>query len=253
MLYFIMVIIILIYLIFISYIFLEKNKIPYKSTLVYKPTDITFYWINLEKSINRRNNMQTLFNDYHLKNQRIDAILGDDTTPITREIACALSHRKAIKTFLKSNEDYGIICEDDLSMEYLPYWRENIDDVIKNAPNDWEVIQLAVITFYFFDKKLEYAKTNYIPNYLLYGNALCYSSCLCYIINKKGAFKLTFLDKNTIKCAEPFVYTNTKTYVYKYPMFTYPSNNDSFIHTSHLESHEFSKNIITYYLKYTKS
>ena len=241
------IVVILIYFILIIYILKENNKIPYTSTLVYKPTNITFYWINLEKSIARRNNMQLLFDTYQLKNQRIDAILGDDTKPITRESACALSHRKAIKTFLKSDEDYGIICEDDLDMSYLPYWRENIDDVIKNAPIDWEVIQLAVIIpFSFFYKILKHSKINYIPYNILY------SSCLCYIINKKGAFKLSFLDKNRVKIAEPFVYTNTKTYIYKYPMFTYPTNNDSFIHTDHLCVHEYSKNLVTYYLKYTK-
>ena len=39
----------------------------------------------------------------------------------------------------------AIIFENDISLEYKPYWQESIQDCIRNAPPDWEAIKLSYI------------------------------------------------------------------------------------------------------------
>ncbi len=46
---------------------------------------------------------------------------------------------------LNTNDEYGLICEDDLTFELKKYWKSNVEDVVKNAPSDWGIIQLATI------------------------------------------------------------------------------------------------------------
>jgi len=67
------------------------------------------------------------------------------------------------------------------------------------------------------------------------------SSALCYVINRQGAKKLLQTNKPIMR-SEIYIYTNVKTYTYKYPMFTYPTKNNSTIHKDHLPDHVYSKN-----------
>lgn len=216
----------------------EKTK--YKS-VIETPINQTFYWINLEKCVDRRENMINMFNEHDIKNVRIDAILGGPTDH-DKDVACTKSHIKAIQTFLKSGDEVGVICEDDLTMEYKKYWRCDLDEVIAKAPKDWEVIQLSIIVHpLVYHLIINSATTNYIR----YHPWVC--GALCYIINRKGAEKLT---QPVTPMAEHYVFGNLKAYTFKYPMFTYPYDNDSTIHPTHLSSQMKSKKLITNYLKY---
>ena len=69
-----------------------------------------------------------------------------------------------------------------------------------------------------------------------------------YIINKKCAEKF---NKNNYKklqftehTADKYLYNQTVTYAYKYPMFTYNFNESSTIHQDHINDHNRSKKII---------
>ncbi len=115
--------------------------------------------------------------------------------------------------------------------------------MIDNAPKNWEVIQLAVTTDVFHLNVLKNTRNNY-ARYII-----GYASMVCYAINKKGAAKILKFAKPT-NHAEKALYYSAKTYTYKYPMFTYPTENDSLVHPSHLDSHVSSKRRITNYLKY---
>lgn len=240
--YYVIIFILLIVIIMLLCILINSNKEKFICNIVDQPIPYTFYYINLEKAKDRNNTITNLFNKFKIKNKRIDAILGE--TQRGKEIACLKSHLKAIQTFYDSGEEIGIICEDDLSFEYKKYWRYNLEDVIKNAPSDWEVIQLAIIAWYVPYLVVICSNSKYIN----YHPWVC--STLCYAINRKGAEKILTSKQDIPSIIEHYIYTQTKTYIYKYPMFTYPTNNDSFIHTDHLSLHASSKERITKFLKY---
>lgn len=234
----------LVIIVIIILCFLLKPKVTlFKSLLIDKPIPYTFYWINLDKAKERRDKLITNFNLYKIKNKRVDAILGGPKHR-DKEIACLRSHIKAIQTFYDSNDDVGIICEDDLSFEYKPYWRENLKDVIENAPEKWQVIQLGVTPLLLPSLMLWYSNFNYI-NY----HPWC-CGIFCYAINRQGAHKILTSKQPIPSIIEHFIYLQAKTYIYKYPMFTYPNDNDSFIHSDHLSYHSLAKSRITNYLKY---
>jgi GR25 family glycosyltransferase involved in LPS biosynthesis len=211
------------------------------------PINYTFYWINLDKCIQRRENIEKMFTKHNIKNVRIRAILGGPNET-DKNLACTKSHKKAIKTFYNTNTDVGIICEDDLTMEYQQYWRKSLTDVIEKAPADWEIIQLsATVDQFWVYATLTQHPYEYIPTYV--------PSALCYAINRKGAKKI--LDKKLashwlsfIYYTDTYIYDSVKTYLYKYPMFTYSDDNNSTIHNEHVPGHIYSKKLITKYLQY---
>jgi hypothetical protein len=212
------------------------------------------YWINLDRSEQRRNNMLKILNNINVKNQRISAIDGKtlsdaeiysklDNIDYSRtkiEYACILSHLDTINTFNQSDHEIALILEDDMSLEYLRYWDKSICEIIDNAPKDWEIIMLNYQSHY-------YLKNTYTLNYK--GRIHCAQA---YLINKRGSNKLmNILFKNNryaltdcnVHTADNYIFCMLKTYVYRYPYFTFPLVNDSTIHASHLDFHKYGKDI----------
>lgn len=63
------------------------------------------------------------------------------------------SHLKAIKQWYNNtDEEVAFFCEDDLSMELVQYWNFTWDDFYKSLPDDWEIVQLAWLRLFDFDK-----------------------------------------------------------------------------------------------------
>jgi GR25 family glycosyltransferase involved in LPS biosynthesis len=65
-----------------------------------------------------------------------------------KEYAILLSHLTAIETYLNTdfnNNKYGIalICEDDLSLDFINYWNIDIKTLLENAPVDWDILMLG--------------------------------------------------------------------------------------------------------------
>jgi GR25 family glycosyltransferase involved in LPS biosynthesis len=223
------------------------------------------YWINLEESIDRKNNMLNMFKDPIFKNkniERINAIHGKKVNlnnyidnynnknyTSKSEYGCLLSHLETIRKFSNSNYNIALILEDDCTLEFKKYWKNNIKQIIKEAPSDWEIIQLCYIQE---DKNHPIHNWNNKEKYL---KPHQYST-LSYLINKKGAKKIInsiydfnknkykLNDKNTAYVADVFIYNKLNTFVYKYPYFIYISNNDSTIHSDHISAHDKSKQII---------
>ena len=246
MLYIITIVIIFFILLMVFAYVLQPKQSSYKGKHKKSSIDYIFYWINLNKSEDRKKRMEKLLKKQNIKNVHISAIDGGKDLNL-RACACCASHIKAIKTFYESGNDVGIICEDDISFEYKKYWRNTLTNVINEAPKDWEILQLGVITSWFWPHAIiKNSKQLYIP----YHDYI--SSTLCYVINRKGAEKLLQVKEKPSNHAELYIYKNVKTYTYKYPMFTYPTENDSTIHSDHLPDHIYSKNLITKHLKYSK-
>ena len=118
------------------------------------------YWINMDRSTERRENMLKVLKDPAfdgMSKHRVKAIDGKQVTKEEIEstfenidekqsvnyYCCFLSHIKALRQFLKSSHSMALIFEDDISLEYKPYWQETIQDCIRNAPPDWELLQLS--------------------------------------------------------------------------------------------------------------
>ena len=232
------------------------------------------YWINLDRSKDRKQNMEKMFSDEAfsgIPNKRISAIDGTDdknvynlleTCNVTnKECACLLSHMEAIREFNKSNYEIALILEDDSTLEFKKYWKKSVKEIINNAPNDWEIIMLNYIIipdlknhpFYDWSR----TDSEYSDEHL--------AGTLSYLINKKGSNKLLNSCNDSHSCynnkyilsdkylhqSDGHIYFSLKTYVYKYPMFIYKENNDSEISASHDDLNEAARKIIiTNYQKY---
>lgn len=183
-------------------------------------------YINLDYQEDRNENMKIFFNKNNLLHKRINAITPKDINIYTDKsfknnlpICCLLSHLVAIKDFYDSNEEIGIICEDDLDWELFEKNNFKIDNIIKNAPQDWEILQLSysldnLNKKFFYQKYLDW-KINYY-------------STMCYAINRKGAEKLlnkVFINEKLSKfnfkkmVADIVLYESVKTYTYYLSLF----------------------------------
>ncbi len=201
-----------------------------------KSRPMAVYWINLDRSTERRENMLKVLKDPAfdgMAKHRVQAYDGTKQHEIEKmrkmidmnhpevtikEYACFLSHLKAILTFSKSNHEYALILEDDVTLEYKPYWKITMQDCIRNAPEDWEILQLC-----FFGDTLP--KQLYSPKHI--------HSATAYIIRKKAAQQLMkkmqplfTVDEKLNPTADIYLYKALKTYVYRYPFFTF-ENKDS--------------------------
>jgi len=117
----------------------------------------TINCISLEESINRRKTLIEQFEKYSIKNinflisKRYNKDFDKTTGQLLHTlndgtIGCCLSHLKQIKQWFEtSQEEYGFFCEDDLSLETVPYWHETWNNFIKSLPLDWECVQLLTI------------------------------------------------------------------------------------------------------------
>ena len=231
---------------------------PARDNIQYMDGIDIVYWINLDRSNDRRIHMNTIFEDPVFKNmhiERISAVDGRNSNAVypklnfmykqknDYEYACMLSHLETIRRFSRTNYEVALIMEDDVTLELKKYWRKSVREIIENAPSDWEVIQLCYI--------INGGRTN--PNqFKLYQRNLrniCVSAA-AYLINNKTAKKIINdiyvdgkynLEHYIIHHADCYIFSKTITYTYKYPYFIYKSNNDSLLHPEDLNHHERSK------------
>lgn len=219
------------------------------------------YWINLDRSPDRRTSMEELFSDSAfdgIKTTRFRAVDYKDRDVYKHfnltqvgiknnrpEYACFLSHLESIRTFAYSklpDSAVALIMEDDATLEYKPYWKKPISDVIQNAPADWQIITLN----YMFSEGVRIPNVTkfaeYEPNNGRFVSALAYlikkSTARTYIDNiyQNGKY---LLDPNmSLHHADVYLFNTLNTYAYKYPYFTYKTDNDSYLHPDDLDNHK---------------
>ena len=218
------------------------------------------YWINLERSKDRKKEMEKMLQDEvfgGIPKQRIIAYDGktnidsvfnkyviENKNATDLEYACLLSHLETIRTFNETPYNVALIFEDDVTLEFKKYWRQSVKEIIENAPEDWDIILLGYT-------KTDLKSWNNVKMYekLINGN---YFSTLSYLVNKKCCKKLLenyknnkyYLDKKYQHSSDIYMYKITNVYVYKYPYFTYETNNESTIHQDHVPDHDLSKRLI---------
>ena len=206
------------------------------------------YYINLTRSVERRKTLKHTLKDETFKDMEKYRIVAVDANKpnivdylhskmtnvnlekyTIKEYCCLLSHLNAILTFSQSNHDIALICEDDISLEYKQYWQEDLNTCIKNAPNDWEILQISITS-----KKLPIR---------LYTSTIKYWGAIAYLIKKSGALRFIKdnyingqfnLNPNIKHPADYYIYDMMKKYTYKYPYFTYTAK-DSTIHQKHVK------------------
>jgi GR25 family glycosyltransferase involved in LPS biosynthesis len=198
------------------------------------------YFINLNRSTERRNNMYKTLSKTNSKFKkklfdvhRINAIDGKLKNYATimnssSEIACTLSHIKAINTAYANNNEFAFICEDDIDLDqfYINYTK--FIECLQFISAETEIIQGCVLDIQFYNscEVIKPWKSNY------YGTQL-------YIISRKGMKKI--LETNLIKyyqnAADYLIYKNAKTVSITIPLCK-TQYNESTIHSSHLTIHE---------------
>ena len=217
------------------------------------------YWINLDRSKERRSYMESQFTKYNIDHVRINAIDGKklDTYNLNlsnvkgsnSEIACTLSHIFAIKKMYDNNLEIGIVMEDDIDLSLINKWDTTLPEIIKILPDNWEILQSHISNVTRIKELLKnkdlYSKFR-IDNW----------STGFYIINKKGIKNNIYIfinDKlkpltNIRLVADDTIYNKCVTYTYNRPLVYNSENLESTIHKDHSVWHnEASKFIINYY------
>jgi len=98
--------------------------------------NLPILWINLERSEDRKRYMEAEFEKYGITNtHRIQGCDGSQletfafykdglATGNHAETGCLCSHIKALEYFVRSDlGEYCIVAEDDVSFEYVQYWK----------------------------------------------------------------------------------------------------------------------------------
>ena len=241
----------------IGMVLLNKNKESFETKDYLEGINV-IYWINLDRSPDRRKRMKKMFKDPAFKGKKIirisavdgkgpdiDQVLnanfdGMQPEKFTKvEYACTLSHLNTIREFSKSNDQVALIMEDDMTLEYKKYWKKSAKELMDEAPSDWETIQLCI-------------NSNTIPRKMYTKQkGDTYFSTGSYIINQAGAKKILNktgsiyrLNANIGHSADVYLYLIANTYVYKYPFFTYKYETRSTIHQNHEVIHNNNKRII---------
>ncbi len=215
------------------------------------------YYINLDRAVERRKNMEELLSHFNIPNVRISAVDGKNISDdelysnfifegeknrTKVEYACLLSHFKAFLLFQKSisegnNYKNCLILEDDMTLEYAKYWDKPVSIIIKEAPTDWGIIMMTYITL------------NTLTDLYTKRNDSLFSTA-AYIININAVNNILsrIYDNNKFKLlngffhtADDYIFSLLITYCYKFPYFIHSNANDSTIHSDHLEFHNKSK------------
>lgn len=223
------------------------------------------YYINMDRSTDRNTHMRKVFEDPIFQDIPVERVKGIDGKQenilnyldfhmcsmnprmMDTEYGCTLSHFRAIHQFAMTDDPVGLIVEDDLSVEFVPFWKKSVEEVVAGAPADWEVIQLSYILF-------DTLPSGGYDPWEMHKN---FCGTAAYLIRNEAAKRLIqYLCRNSSPVmpkyclgpeipyyhhADRFLYTFLKTYSYGPPLFTYRDNNDSIIHPDHVDFHSESK------------
>ena len=220
------------------------------------------YWINIDRSQDRRAFMEEQFKNNSLDNVRVSAITPqdfdevlEDKRPLTckhpgcvrceYEYACISSHIKAMIEGLKDeSNDWFVVMEDDIVIPFDIDYNKMIGELLKEAPTA-QLVQLLILYGQTVKALYNLSIAQNMPfikwQYLLPSTGM-------YIISREGAeilvgkyFKNNKYDFTTCEyqvVADVALYSSINSYATTFP-FAYP-NIDlvSEIHPEHYEAHK---------------
>lgn len=204
------------------------------------------YIINLKSREDRLSHIKNEFNKYNIKDYTIiEAIDGsnddlsffvDDIESIplsSNEIACSISHLKAIKQWLDtSDSNYALIIEDDFTFETVENWQMSWEEFLKSIDIYYDMIQLSIINIGRVNTSLHYREIRD-------------SSTCCYLITRSWAESLMkkhmdrdkFLFKGISRnraVADGLVYSEAVCLAF--PLFVASNKLGSSINESHVDT-----------------
>ena len=256
-----MTILLILILLLIVVFLCKRKKENFVESLVHYP----IYWINLDRSKNRKSWIEKNFKKLGItKHTRVSAVDGSKlrvynlnipkeyyNTHSNNEIACTASHLNCIKQSYNNKDNIAIICEDDVCFTLLKAIGKSLNEIISKCPRDWEIIQLGQSNP--DEMKLLLKKNKEYVNW-----EKKYWGAFCYIINRKGIKKLynTCFDNQQIKIKEGYkyrivadelLYNICKTYTLTKPVITFRTLGST-LHKSHENWHEDGKkSLMKYY------
>lgn len=126
--------------------------------------NMKIYYINLDQSKDRKQNVESICYSQNLSPERINAINGKEIDINDKKyekaihkikwwfeknnlsnvghFGCYLSHMKTYQTFLESNSEYCLILEDDIELLTDNFKRDILINM-NNLPNDWDILLLG--------------------------------------------------------------------------------------------------------------
>jgi len=163
---------------------------------------LNFYVINLDRSVDRMERFKKDFEAFPIPFIRVPGVEGKDLVMPIKEynatkffynagrkpsptvIGCYLGHLKVLKTFLESDREFALICEDDVVPGPDTY--EVIEQAIVHAET-WDLLRLYVhrrdITFLYRSLSLPDKTTVQYGLYTQIGSTLCAAA---YIVNRRA-------------------------------------------------------------------
>lgn len=212
---------ILVYFVYLPYIdnkhYQEGKKLISKFREV-KKKDETFnsikkYYINLDRSTDRKESIEEEFRLYGITNyERVAACDGknmekkkegkfgdikfkapNDKKSSVREIATTCSHIKAIKRAYDNGDELAIILEDDTKFTLMPYWDKELKELMNELPDDWEIFRLVSglgDNWINLKKLLNLGASNKYKKQRIHTRNKNVFSAVCYLINREGMKKM---------------------------------------------------------------
>lgn len=220
--------------------------------------NLHIYWINLNRSYERKEFMINQFSKYNIKNtKRIEAVDGDNLDTIFKEKdylsqnnkklnnyekACTLSHIKAIKTAYDDELEYVIIMEDDCSFKYLIFQEKSINELLSIDKNI-DLIQLMLICH-----KRELYDLSINSEIIINDHKL---STGAYVITRNGMKKIINDDYyNNLLEADYYLYNKLNTYMVTKPYFRDNIKYKTQIHITNKENDDHDSDLHTFNTKF---
>ena len=252
-------------------------------------SQIPVFYINLDRSTDKREKMENQLKLHFNNFQRISGVDGSKLHPniYTNKInnntsynlknfdgtigrgnpssvlGCLLSHIKTILLVDEKGYNNAVILEDDMDLQYYPKWNTTIETIINEAPDNWDIIKLFSLNqsklkddVNLFKKGIKYRK---LPQ----DDIESEWSTGFYIINKRGVSKIMKdiqnnefkIDKNKYKhlVADYYLYKNKNVYEYTKPLVAPFKNNKSEIDENGLNiaDEKCAKFLKNFYSNYT--
>jgi GR25 family glycosyltransferase involved in LPS biosynthesis len=251
--------------------------------------NLKHYWINLDKCADRREYMEAQFHKKEIDNYRISAETPDTirdnkytikrneesintTTPC--EIACILSHLKAIARGYADGDPYFCVLEDDIEFINLDFKKmlKYVEEAENKNNEVVEILQLytsshpVVIQLYnghfLKDDGGGSSGSDSSGSGSISGSSIiakrheAYPGAVYYMVSREGARKI--LDKYVSSeggdgydlsyyswtAADNIIYAAVNSFVITYPVAITDITLGSTLHPEHLPNHEFCNNVI---------
>ena len=195
------------------------------------------YWINIDKRLDRRENIEKQFKNFDIDNERISAVTPetlseynikyyDGNVRTLNEYSCLISHFNAIKKGYDSGDEFFCVCEDDIYIKnkidfnkILKYIKDTDDvvDILQIHVSNAEII-LKTYNQLINNNKILIKRTD---EYIKAGSAAY------YLISREGAKKILDryilndiidLNFNDLCVSDYLLYMSVNTYILSYPL-----------------------------------